>query len=238
MKTGSDERPRHVPARGRLPPTARTACPSPPSRATSAGWAPTGRQLPAPERRRAHRLPASTSTAPRRGRAAPGVTTNAFDGAPFAELVRDRLAAVVDDGRAPEQRVQRMPSPCTDGGRAPRLVRPEPSCSGEVTRAKRTSVCSTNRSSRGSSSTAAVPRVSRCATSAAANGTRSARGSGRRGRCASHAAAALGLGHPTRALGRYLTDRARVVFASRLRDVEPPPADPVAASGALSEQSG
>lgn len=38
-----------------------------------------------------------------------GVTTNAFDGSPFAEIVRDRLAAVVDEGRDPDERVQRMP---------------------------------------------------------------------------------------------------------------------------------
>lgn len=38
-----------------------------------------------------------------------GVTTSAFDDAPFADHVRDRLAEVVDAGRAPVERVQRMP---------------------------------------------------------------------------------------------------------------------------------
>jgi choline dehydrogenase-like flavoprotein len=38
-----------------------------------------------------------------------GVTTSAFDGAPFAELVRQRLSAAVDDGRTPATKVQRMP---------------------------------------------------------------------------------------------------------------------------------
>lgn len=38
-----------------------------------------------------------------------GVTTDAFDGAPFTALVRERLAAVVDDDREPEARVQKMP---------------------------------------------------------------------------------------------------------------------------------
>jgi choline dehydrogenase-like flavoprotein len=38
-----------------------------------------------------------------------GVTTHAFDGAPFGELLRERLSAAVDEGRAPSARVQRMP---------------------------------------------------------------------------------------------------------------------------------
>lgn len=38
-----------------------------------------------------------------------GVTTDAFDGAPFTALVRERLAAVVDPGREEWARVQRMP---------------------------------------------------------------------------------------------------------------------------------
>ncbi|WP_285115615.1 GMC oxidoreductase [Leifsonia sp. fls2-241-R2A-40a] len=38
-----------------------------------------------------------------------GVTTDAFDSAPFTALVRERLAAALDDGRPPAQRVQRMP---------------------------------------------------------------------------------------------------------------------------------
>ncbi len=38
-----------------------------------------------------------------------GVTTDAFDGAPYTELVRARLAAAVDDSRAAGRRVQRMP---------------------------------------------------------------------------------------------------------------------------------
>ncbi len=38
-----------------------------------------------------------------------GVTADAFDGAPFTALVRERLAEAVDDGRPPARRVQRMP---------------------------------------------------------------------------------------------------------------------------------
>ena len=38
-----------------------------------------------------------------------GVTTHAFDGAPFSDLVRGRLAAAADEGRDPAYRVQPMP---------------------------------------------------------------------------------------------------------------------------------
>ena len=38
-----------------------------------------------------------------------GVTTHAFDGAPFGDLLRERLAAAVDEGRLAASRVQRMP---------------------------------------------------------------------------------------------------------------------------------
>jgi len=38
-----------------------------------------------------------------------GVTTTAFDGAPYSDLVRERLAAAVDEGRLPATRVQPMP---------------------------------------------------------------------------------------------------------------------------------
>ena len=38
-----------------------------------------------------------------------GVTTRAFDGAPFSDLVRERLAAAVDAGRDTAYRVQPMP---------------------------------------------------------------------------------------------------------------------------------
>lgn len=38
-----------------------------------------------------------------------GVTTDAFDATPFGDLIRERLAEAVDEGRAPATRVQRMP---------------------------------------------------------------------------------------------------------------------------------
>ncbi|MBS3178756.1 MULTISPECIES: GMC oxidoreductase [unclassified Pseudoclavibacter] len=38
-----------------------------------------------------------------------GVTTDAFDDAPFTQLIRDRLSPAVDEGREPAARVQRMP---------------------------------------------------------------------------------------------------------------------------------
>ncbi|GEK87415.1 GMC oxidoreductase [Microbacterium aerolatum] len=38
-----------------------------------------------------------------------GVTTDAFDATPFGDIIRERLAAAVDEGRVPASRVQRMP---------------------------------------------------------------------------------------------------------------------------------
>ncbi len=38
-----------------------------------------------------------------------GVTTDAFDAAPFGEIVRERLGRAVDEGRTAETKVQRMP---------------------------------------------------------------------------------------------------------------------------------
>ena len=168
-----------------------------------------------------------------------GVTTNAFDGAPFADLVRDRLAAVVDDGRAPEQRVQRMPLAVhrrEDG----RLVwSGSDIVFGEVTRANPNFRLFDE---------ALVTRVLIDGGRAAGVEVRDQRSGERhtvRARYVVVAGDALrtpqllwASGIRPRALGRYLNDQAQVVFASRLRDVEPPPADPVAASGALSEQSG
>lgn len=38
-----------------------------------------------------------------------GVTTEAFDGSKYGQLVRDRLGAALDEGRMPSARIQRMP---------------------------------------------------------------------------------------------------------------------------------
>ncbi|WP_194421248.1 GMC oxidoreductase [Microbacterium abyssi] len=38
-----------------------------------------------------------------------GVTTDAFDATPFGDIIRERLAEAVDEGRVPSSRVQRMP---------------------------------------------------------------------------------------------------------------------------------
>lgn len=168
-----------------------------------------------------------------------GVTTDAFDGAPFADLVRDRLAAVVDDGRAPAERVQRMPLAVhqRDDGRL--VWSGSDIVFGEVTRAN------PNFRLFDESLVTRVLVEGGRATGVEVRDQRSGVLHTVRAQFVVVAGDALrtpqllwASGIRPDALGRYLNDQTQVVFASRLRDVEPPPADQVAASGALSEQSG
>jgi len=168
-----------------------------------------------------------------------GVTTDAFDGAPFADLVRDRLAAVVDDGRAPAERVQRMPLAVhrRDDGRL--VWSGSDIVFGEVTRAN------PNFRLFDESLVTRVLVEDGRATGVEVRDQRSGVLHAVRARFVVVAGDALrtpqllwASGIRPDALGRYLNDQAQVVFASRLRDVDPPPAEQVAASGALSEQSG
>ena len=92
---------RHLPAGRRLRSSpARTASRAPRCRATSAAWARTG---PAPARGPADAsastsCPTSTSCSPRASGCSAS-TAHAFDDAPFADVVRERLAAAFDAGR-------------------------------------------------------------------------------------------------------------------------------------------
>ena len=201
---------------------ARTACPSSRSRAMSAAWAHTG---PAPVRGRAERahrfLPDLDELLDEADRLL-GVRPIAFDGAPFTELVRDRLAAAFDAGRpptpGPADAARRPP-----GATAPCLVRLR--CRLRRRHPTQPELRSGRR--------LLVTRVlledgsRRRFESATAQRSR-ARGAGplrrsRRGRVA-HAAAALGLRQSVRpALGRMLNDQSQVVFATRLRDQHPAP---------------
>jgi choline dehydrogenase-like flavoprotein len=167
-----------------------------------------------------------------------GVTTHAFDGAPFSDLVRERLSAVVDNGRKPAHRVQPMPLAVhrrEDGG----LVwSGSDVVMGDITRENPQFELFDE---------SLVTRV--LVEDGIASGIEvQDRRSGETHRVAARYVVVGGdalrtpqllwaSGIRPDALGRYLNDQAQVVFASRLRDVAAPPG-PAAANGALSEQSG
>lgn len=168
-----------------------------------------------------------------------GVTTDAFDKARFASLVRERLAAIVDPGREPEQRVQRMPLAVhrrEDG----RLVwSGSDIVFGDETRSN------PNFSLHDESLITRVlltdGRASGVEVEDRQTGTRHVVNA----RVVVVAADALrtpqllwASGIRPAALGRNLNDQAQVVYATRLRDVEPSVVEQATAAGALSEQSG
>ena len=166
-----------------------------------------------------------------------GVTRNAFDSAPFGEIVRERLSAAVDAGRVDATKVQRMPLAVhrRDDGRL--VWSGSDIVLGDVTREKP-----------GFSlfDESLVVRVVVEGGRAAGVVVRDLR-SGDEHRVAARfvvvAADALrtpqllwASGVRPEALGRYLNDQAQVVFASRLRDM-PPLAEDAPTTG-LAEYSG
>lgn len=167
-----------------------------------------------------------------------GVTTHAFDGAPFSDLVRERLAGVVDQGRKPAFRVQPMPLAVHRRQDGALVWSGSDVVMGEATRDNPQFELFDE---------SLVTRV------LVEDGTAAGievhdRRSGDTYQVAARyvvvGADALrtpqllwASGIRPDALGRYLNDQAQVVFASRLRDVQPEDA-PTAANGALSEQSG
>ena len=167
-----------------------------------------------------------------------GVTTHAFDGAPFSDLVRERLAAAVDNGRKPAFRVQPMPLAVhrrEDGG----LVwSGSDVVMGDVTRENPQFELFDE---------SLVTRILVEDGAAAGVEVRDRR-SGETRRVAARYVVVGGdalrtpqllwaSGIRPGALGRYLNDQAQVVFASRLRGVTAPEGT-AAADGALREQSG
>ena len=167
-----------------------------------------------------------------------GVTTTAFDGAPFSGLVRDRLAAAVDEGRDPAFRVQPMPLAVhrrEDG----RLVWSGADVvMGEVTR----------ENPRFDLFDESLVRRVLVACGRAAGVEVEDRRTGVIHRVTAQYVVVGGdalrtpqllwaSGIRPEALGRYLNDQAQVVFASRLRGVSPAEGERQA-DGALSEQSG
>ncbi|HWT34369.1 MAG TPA: GMC oxidoreductase [Microbacterium sp.] len=177
-----------------------------------------------------------------------GVTTDAFDGAPFTGLVRERLAAAVDDGRPADRRVQRMPLAVhrrEDG----RLVwSGSDVVFGDVTRAN------PNFALYDDSLVARVLTEGGRATGVEVRDRRTRRSHFVRARFVVVAADALrtpqvlwASGIRPAALGRMLNDQSQVVFAARIRDAAPAAAShgPVGQSdehavvgGTISEQSG
>lgn len=168
-----------------------------------------------------------------------GVTTDAFDASPFATIVRERLSRAVDAQRDHAHRAQRMPLAVhrrEDG----RLVwSGSDIVFGDVTRDNPRfhlfdeSLVTRVLTDGGQASGVEVRdlRTDRVHTVAArfvvvaADGLRTPQ-------------VLWASGIRPAALGRMLNDQTQIVFASRLRDVHAGGEDPVAASGALSEQSG
>ncbi|KZE94766.1 6'''-hydroxyparomomycin C oxidase [Agromyces sp. NDB4Y10] len=170
-----------------------------------------------------------------------GVTTDAFDGAPFTDLVRERLAAAVDEGRDPAARVQRMPLAVhrrPDG----RLVwSGSDVVLGDVTRANPRFALHDE-----SLATRVLVEDGRAA-GVRVRDLRTGEEHEVRARAVVVAADALrtpqllwASGIRPDALGRYLNDQTQVVFASRIRDVGPGAGaeEAAPAEGGLSEQSG
>ena len=167
-----------------------------------------------------------------------GVTTRAFDGAPFSDLVRERLAAAVDAGRGAAYRVQPMPLAVHRRKDGSLVWSGSDVVMGDVTRENPQFELYDE---------SLVTRVL-LEDGAAAGIEVQDRRSGETHQVTARyvvvGADALrtpqllwASGIRPDALGRYLNDQAQVVFASRLRDVSAPQGR-AAASGALSEQSG
>ncbi|WP_332759475.1 GMC family oxidoreductase [Pseudarthrobacter sp.] len=170
-----------------------------------------------------------------------GVTTHAFDGAPFSDLVRERLAAVADNGRKPAYRVQSMPLAVHRRDDGALMWSGSDVVMGDVTR---------ENPHFNLFDESLVTRVL-VAGGVAAGVEIQDRRSGETHQVAARyvVVGADALRTPQllwaseirpAALGRYLNDQAQVVFGSRLRDVSEgdSPADVQDAQGGLSAYSG
>ncbi|MFB2585127.1 GMC oxidoreductase [Herbiconiux liukaitaii] len=173
-----------------------------------------------------------------------GVTTHAFDGAPFGDLLRERLSAAVDEGRLAASRVQRMPLAVhrrDDGG----LVwSGSDVVMGDVTRQNpRFELFDESLVTR-----VVIEPEHHQVAGVEVRDQRTGERHEVRARFVVVAADALrtpqllwASGIRPDALGRYLNDQSQVVFAARITgidDLEPAPEAARPASGALSESSG
>lgn len=168
-----------------------------------------------------------------------GVTNAAFDTSPYAGLVRDRLAAAANDGRAPRERVQRMPLAVhrRDDGRL--VWSGSDVVMGDVTRDNPnfhlfdeslvTRVLLEDGHAAGVSvadrRTGETHRVSARFVVVAADALRTPQ-------------LLWASGIRPEALGRYLNDQVQIVFAVRIRDLVPAPDAGGAATAGLNEYSG
>lgn len=168
-----------------------------------------------------------------------GVTTDAFDASPYAQLVRERLVDAVDEGRLPETRVQKMPLAVhrRDDGRL--VWSGSDVVLGDETRGNPNFTLFDE-----SLVTRVLVERGRAA-GVVVTDRRSGRSHTVRARYVVVAADALrtpqvlwASGIRPEALGRYLNDQAQVVFASRIRDAAAAGSAEGPASAGLSEQSG
>jgi choline dehydrogenase-like flavoprotein len=167
-----------------------------------------------------------------------GVTTTAFEGAPYSDLVRERLSAAVDEGRLPATRVQPMPLAVHRREDGALVWSGSDVVMGDVTRSN---------PNFGLHDRSLVTRVVVEDCRAAGVEVRDlASGPTHivRARFVVVAADALrtpqllyASGVRPEALGRYLNDQTQVVFAARLTGVEAPMAS-AKPEGALSQNSG
>ncbi|MBT2249333.1 GMC family oxidoreductase N-terminal domain-containing protein [Arthrobacter sp. BHU FT2] len=167
-----------------------------------------------------------------------GVTTHAFDGAPFSGLVHSRLSSAVDAGREPAFRVQPMPLAVHRRGDGRLVWSGSDVVMGDVTR----------ENPRFELFDQSLVRRVLVEDGSAAGLEVEDRRTGETHRVAARCVVVGGdalrtpqllwaSGIRPDALGRYLNDQAQVVFASRLRDVSPGGSES-RGDGALQEQSG
>lgn len=168
-----------------------------------------------------------------------GVTADAFDASPYAELVRGRLEAAMNSGRSAERRVQRMPLAVhrRDDGRL--VWSGSDVVLGDETRANSNFTLFDE-----SLVTRVIVENSRAA-AVEVTDRRTGESHIVRARFVVVAADALrtpqllwASGIRPAALGRYLNDQAQIVFASRIRDAAPDAAAEGPGATGLSEQSG
>lgn len=167
-----------------------------------------------------------------------GVTTSAFEAAPFSGLVHDRLAAAVDDGRSPAFRVQPMPLAVHRRGDGRLVWSGSDVVMGPATRENQRFDLFDE---------SLVRRVLVEGGRAAGVEVEDRRGGGTHRIAARYVVVGgdalrtpqllWASGIRPEALGRYLNDQAQVVFATRLRGVSAEEGQS-SADGALSEQSG